>query len=108
MDVSERWVKNEVKKLLKKLGIYYFMPAMNGFGRAGVPDFVACVAGRFLGIECKAGKNKPTELQKNEHEAIRKSLGVCIVVNETNLDVLEQLLQTMLQLGEADGKGAAS
>jgi len=53
-----------VTKMLKKYGVWYFFPAANGMGRAGIPDIIAIVAGDFVGIEAKADKTKkPTELQ---------------------------------------------
>ena len=82
-------VKAKVVKLLKERGVYYFFPASWGRGRSGVADVVCCARGRFLAIECKAGKNKPTALQEREIEAIRAALGTALVINETNLHELE-------------------
>jgi Holliday junction resolvase len=56
----EAKVKRVITKQLKEMGAYYFYPATGGYGRSGVPDIVGCYKGRFFGIECKAGKNKPT------------------------------------------------
>lgn len=85
-------VKDRVVAALKDAGAYYFFPATHGFGRSGVPDVVACINGNFLGIECKAGTNKPTALQVRELERIRLAGGVAVVVNETNVDMLPALL----------------
>lgn len=81
-------VKAQVKKVLDKLGAYYFCPATGGYGRSGVPDFVGCIEGKFFAVECKAGKGKLTELQEREIAAIRKEEGAVFVVNETNLETL--------------------
>lgn len=91
----EKKVKDKVVGTLKKAGAYYFFPATHGFGRSGVPDVVACVDGAFLGIECKAGKNKPTALQVRELEAIRMAGGVAVVVNEQNWDMLPDLIDKL-------------
>lgn len=88
----ERKVKNKVVALLKAHSVYYFFPATYGLGRSGVPDVVCCVRGRFLGIECKAGANKPTPLQLRELAAIQEAGGISLVINENNIDVLEALL----------------
>jgi Holliday junction resolvase len=53
-------VKKQVKKILDDVGAYHFSPMTAGYGRSGVPDIIACVKGKFIGIECKAGKNEPT------------------------------------------------
>jgi Holliday junction resolvase len=92
-------VKDRVVAALKDAGAYYFFPATHGFGRSGVPDVVACINGNFLGIECKAGTNKPTALQVRELERIRLAGGVAVVVNETNVDMLPAML-VRLKWGE--------
>ena len=91
----EKVVKDKVVGILRDEGVYYFFPATHGFGRSGVPDIVCCVNGRFLGIECKAGTNKPTALQVREIEAIRRSNGHAIVVNEENWDMVRELLHRL-------------
>jgi Holliday junction resolvase len=89
----EKRVKDKVVKLLKEMGCYYFYPVTGGFGTSGVPDIVVCYAGKFVGIECKAGKNKPTPLQlKNLHE-IAESGGIAMVINETNIERVEAYLK---------------
>jgi Holliday junction resolvase len=84
----EAKVKARVVKLLKEHDIYYFFPATHGFGRSGVPDIICCFNSLFMGIECKAGKNKPTALQEKEMRKIRDAGGVTFVINETNLHLL--------------------
>ena len=91
----EKKVKDQVVKALKEEGAYYFFPATHGFGRSGVPDIVCCINGKFLGIECKAGKNKPTALQVRELEAIRRAGGMAVVVNEENWDMIRNLVRAM-------------
>ena len=88
----EAKVKAKVVKLLKEAGVYYFYASTHGFGRSGVPDLVCCMSGRFIGIECKAGKNKPTPLQEKEMAAIRDAGGTTLVVNEDNINDVKELL----------------
>jgi hypothetical protein len=64
-----------------------------GFGRSGVPDIIACYKGRFIGIECKAGKNEPTLLQKHNIKEIQRNQGLAIVVNEDNIEALLALVK---------------
>jgi len=90
MSTPEVLVKKKVRKLLDEAGVYYFMPPANGFGRAGIPDIVGCLNGRFFAIECKAGKGTTTALQDREISRINDAGGTAIVVNENNLaDVLK-------------------
>jgi Holliday junction resolvase len=89
----EAKVKKQVKSILDELECYYFFPATGGFGRSGVPDIVACVEGKFVGIECKANGNKPTLLQERNLEQIKSCGGSSIVVNEDNVDNLKEWIQ---------------
>lgn len=68
------------------------MPIGTGYGSSGVPDFLVCHEGHFVGIEAKAGKGKTTALQEDNMRRIRESGGTTMVVNENNLDELKQLL----------------
>jgi len=92
MTTPEKKVKDKVKKLLAEHGAYYFMPATGGYGKSGVPDLVACIKGRFIGIECKANGGKPTALQeKNLMDIISKG-GISILVDETGIEDFKKLL----------------
>lgn len=89
-------VKEKVKKLLISRGVYYIMPMGQAFGRAGVPDFVCCLHGRFFSIETKANGRRPTNLQEYEMHKIRAAGGVAFVINESNLDMLDKMLERWL------------
>ena len=93
--VLEKWVKQQVVKRLKERNVYYFFPVAGAYTSIGVPDIVACIKGRFVGIECKAGTNRPTELQLRNLESIRDNGGIAMVVNENDLEALEQRLETL-------------
>ena len=89
----EAKVKKQVKKILDDIGAYHFSPMSGGFGRSGVPDIIACYKGKFIGIECKAGKNEPTLLQKHNIKEIQRNQGLAIVVNEDNIEALLALVK---------------
>lgn len=84
-NTPEKKVKQQVVKTLKDMGCYYFFPATGGYGNSGVPDIVGSFYGKFFGIECKAGKNKPTALQLKNLEEIIESGGIALVINETSV-----------------------
>lgn len=90
--VKEKWVKTQVTKHLKGLGVYYFYPVASGYMSIGVPDIVACIQGKFIGIECKVGSNKPTVLQRKNLEAIQINKGVAMVVNEINIKEMMEVI----------------
>jgi Holliday junction resolvase len=88
MATPESKVKKQVKKILDDLGAYHFSPMMDGYGRSGVPDIIACYKGKFIGIECKSGDNKPTLLQLRNIDDIKRNQGLAIVINEDNIESL--------------------
>ena len=88
----EAKVKKQIRKILDTTRTYYAMPIGTGYGSSGVPDFLACHKGKFVGIEAKAGKGKTTALQEDNLQRIRDSGGSTLVINETNLHELETFL----------------
>ena len=96
----EGLVKRRIQKALDSLGndrCWWYMPSMGVFGTNGVPDFVACIDGRFLGIEAKRGKAvKPTTRQEIRIEAIKRAGGECIVVHSANIEKFEATIQSLI------------
>ena len=88
----EAKVKKKIVAVLKEHGAYYFYPVTGGFGRSGVPDIIVCHDGRFIGIECKAGKNKPTPLQEKNLQDIEAAGGISMVINEDNIAEVKECL----------------
>lgn len=110
---SEKDVKREVKKLLDAHGWFWFMPPANGYGKAGISDFLTIRGGVFLALETKFGGNKPTALQTGFLNSVRAEKGFAFVVSEKNLDWLKAFLihfdnaagavASQQQVDEADG-----
>lgn len=84
-------VKDAVRKFLTARGVWYFQPMQNGMGVVGIPDFICCWQGRFLGIETKApGKLKHTTANQDRIlEAIRQHGGWAVVIDD--VETLRQL-----------------
>jgi hypothetical protein len=90
--------KAAIKKLLKELGIFVYMPVQSGLGVVGIPDFVCCrpvkvtsdmvgkTIGQFIGVEAKApGKRgNTTANQKVVLEAIAEHGGTAVVVDDVS------------------------
>lgn len=89
---NEKGVKREVKKLLDAHDWFWFMPPANGYGKAGIADFIALKNGVFLAIETKFGYNKPTPAQKAFIESVYSQHGLGFGVNEKNIEWLEKWL----------------
>lgn len=89
----ESKVKAAVKKILGEINAFWYMPMGNAvYSKNGVPDFLVCFNGHFVGIETKAGKNKPTALQELMLERIQNAGGLSLVIDETNIDKLKDWL----------------
>lgn len=95
---SEADVKAAVKECLKAMKAWYFMPSMNGFGRAGVPDIVGILNGVPFAVEAKFGRNKPTPAQKGELVAMTNAGAVAMIINETLIEVFVDIMSD-IELG---------
>ena len=76
----EKSIENRIKNYLKKNNIYYFKVHGNGFQKVGIPDIVACINGKFTGIEVKRPGGKPSPLQIANIEQIRNNGGSAEIV----------------------------
>lgn len=77
-------VKDKIKKTIKSLGFWYYMPAQNGMGVNGIPDLIVCAGGFFIGIETKApGKLKNvTANQQARIDEINGAGGLAVVTDD--------------------------
>ena len=89
---AEVEVKKRIRKILEESKTYFAMPIGTGYGNSGVPDFLVCHKGRFIGIEAKANGGQATALQLMNLQKIRDAGGTSLIVNEHNLDELKELL----------------
>lgn len=96
-DTPEVKVKKKIHAVLKSVGAYAVNYIGGQYATSGTPDILVCIKGRFVGIEAKAGKGKPTQLQLNSLRDIHKAGGVALVINEANLHTLSgALLATVI------------
>ena len=88
----ESKVKAGIKRLLDKLGIWYYMPVAGPFAVHGIPDFICCWDGWFLAIEAKApGKlGTLTYHQQKKIDEINAAKGFAVAVD--SVEVLRELL----------------
>lgn len=90
-------VKAKIKKILATMDAYYAMPMGSGFGNSGVPDFLVCYKGAFIGIEAKANGGKPTALQLSNLDRIIESGGAAFVIDESNVDGLKLYIEELIK-----------
>ncbi len=91
----EAAMKKKIKAILDTTHAYFFMPYQAGMGRAGVADLCCCVRGHYVAIEAKAGNGKTTALQERDLQAVRDAGGIALVVNETNINQLKDILDAI-------------
>lgn len=70
----EAKVKDEVKKVLKEFGVFFYMPMSNGMGVVGAADFLCCYRGKFLAIETKA-PGKVNNTTPNQERFLKNVVG---------------------------------
>lgn len=70
---------------------YSFRYPAGMFGRAGVPDIIACIEGFFVAIEVKSDVGRATGLQILELKSIQKAKGVAVLIYGFDTVKLEKL-----------------
>ncbi len=79
--MNEATLIQRIRKYLATLPDCFFWKEHGGqYGTAGIPDIVVCHKGRFIALEAKVGKNKPTKLQAATIDKIRQAGGTAAVV----------------------------
>ena len=91
----ESKVKKKVHAVLKERGAYAVNYIGGAYANNGTPDILACLCGRFVAVECKAGRGKPTGLQIKNLREIDTAGGLGLVINETNLEYLTECLDAI-------------
>lgn len=92
MSLEEKKVENKIKRYLDSLGAYYVKIHGSAYMPAGTPDILACVKGKFVGIEVKKPQGGiVTPLQKLKIQQINNAGGIAFVAN--SLEVVKDELQ---------------
>jgi Holliday junction resolvase len=94
---GEKNFENKIKKFLKDRGCWYVKYFANRNTRAGIPDILACVNGRFVAIEVKAENGKPTELQKWNVEQIKSSGGIAMILYPQDWERFAAMIDEVLK-----------
>lgn len=91
----EAKLKAEIKEFLEDLGCWILPYVTTGYGRSGIPDFLVCYKGRFIGIEVKApGKEANlTPWQEKELNAILNAGGYAFLISD--LTTLKKLMYAL-------------
>lgn len=95
--MTEKQFETKVKQFLKSHNIWFTKIWGGGFQKAGIPDILACVNGRFVAIELKGSSGKPTELQKYNIKKINESNGVGIILYPKDFERFKKLILDLLR-----------
>lgn len=93
----EAVVKDNIKRILRRYGVYFIMPHGGHFGNIGVPDFICCYQGKFIAIEAKSSTGKVSPRQQVHLDDITEHGGIAMVVNDETLNDLEDLFKSKLE-----------
>lgn len=92
---NETKIQRQVQEYLQSIGAYRFKVHGEIFMRAGIPDIICCLKGRFIGIETKDDGNTPSELQLAHGRQIKKAGGIFCVAYSVD-DVIKCLEENNL------------
>ena len=94
----EKTFENKVKKFLKEKGCWYVKYWGGGdYTRAGVPDLLCCINGRFVGLELKSDAGIVSDLQVYQIEKINDAGGLGIVLYPSKFDWFKRLVEELLK-----------
>ena len=84
--MTEKEVKALVRaELLTHDHLWFFMPAANGYGTPGIPDFVGIWKGYGFTIECKAGRGRQSQWQERQEAAVVTALAPYFLIHDDNV-----------------------
>lgn len=78
----EKRIENQIKRFLDSIGAWHIKTHGNMFSRAGTPDILACINGKFVAIEVKREKGgEVSTLQLAHIKLIQQAGGVAFVAS---------------------------
>ena len=99
---AEKNFENRLKKYLEDQGCWFVKFFANAYTKSGIPDLLVCCNGYFLGVEVKAPKGKPSELQKRNIKEINFSNGIAVVLYPDQFDDFKSLIHSLIHGKEMD------
>ena len=94
---AEKNYENRIKKYLEKNGCWFVKFFANAYTSSGIPDILCSVNGRFVGIEVKQEKGRPSLLQKVHLQNIGKSGGIGVLAYPSGYEELKELIDNLLR-----------
>lgn len=96
--MREKQFENKIKAFLKTMpNTWYFKHWAGAYSQVGIPDIIACINGRFLGIEVKCENGKAAELQKRNIKLINEAKGIGLILYPKDFDEFKQRMMELLE-----------
>lgn len=93
--MTEKTFQSKLIKLIEKNNGYVVKFNASAISKIGVPDLLACINGKFVGLEVKKENGKPSEIQLWNIEQIKKSGGIAMVVKPSDYENIEKLIEKL-------------
>lgn len=93
MGQAENSITKKIKDYLGSRQHWLVKYFANCYTKCGVPDILACVNGRFVGIEVKTDKNKMSKIQEYQAEKIKESGGYHFCVKPSNFEDFKKAIE---------------
>ena len=110
---SEKQFETGIRNWLHSVGVYaagtpfhrmkvpiqgwYIKVWGGGFQRAGIPDLLLCVRGKFIAAELKSATGKPTELQQKNIQMIKDGGGIAVVLYPDKLIKFMEIVMEVIK-----------
>ena len=94
---GEKNFENRIKKYLEKNECWFVKFFANAYTSSGIPDILCCINGRFVGIEVKQEKGRPSMLQLVHLTNIKKAGGIGVLAYPSGYDELKKLIDNLVQ-----------
>ena len=98
---SEAVVLRRLIRILEEYGVYYVRVIQAS--RAGSPDLIACLRGKFYAFETKGTRGQLSELQKLVRRRVGRSMGIFLTVYPDDLQRVESMVRHMMRLTNKSG-----
>lgn len=94
----EKHFENKIKRFLNTLpNTWHFKHWAGPYSPSGIPDIIACVNGRFVGIEVKKDSGKVSKLQERNIRLINNVNGVGVILYPNDFENFKKMIMKLVK-----------